>query len=278
MEITPYISPISTSPGRYILKGESRYYAFNLIEGALEYSRIGNYAELLRYLANPCERYNQVAFDRHALEDSPLPEIFRHYKDNTIQLYYRISGTKAGVYILDEHGSLYHDINPFHNEETLLNQYHRFFDAIRYRESSANVDGGVPLRPATTAYYRLEKRRNSSLMPHPVEPPQSLTSLNYSELKVITETTGDKTQFTVYYDDREFSTLEYGKQLFTQVAGYILQQRCGSGNYPIYITDIDLSGLTSIPKDTLGRVQTSYYLSYKKLIEKRLNEALEKQT
>ena len=80
-------------------------------------------------------------------------------------------------------------------------------------------------------------------------------------------------EFTLYCDGKEFSTLEHGKTLFEAVANHVLDLRASRADYPIYITDIDLSGMARAG-ETSGTPQTIHYLNCKRHLEKRLNEAL----
>jgi adenylate cyclase class 1 len=79
--------------------------------------------------------------------------------------------------------------------------------------------------------------------------------------------------FTVYCQDHEFSTMQHGARLFDEVARHIMSLRHSQQDYPIYITDVDVSFpvLNSEP----GKVQTSHYLNFKYKIEGYLNQALE---
>ena len=84
---------------------------------------------------------------------------------------------------------------------------------------------------------------------------------------------GDRQNLTIYCNDVEFTSLEYGNNLFREVAAYILGQRRSGLRYPIYITDIDLPR-TLLSDEPSGHIQTIHFLNYKKHIEQRLNEAL----
>lgn len=84
----------------------------------------------------------------------------------------------------------------------------------------------------------------------------------------------NRSAFTIYCEEQEFSSIEYGGDLFKIVAGYVVKQRQGGQRYPIFITDLDL------PPGMLGeysssRVLTADFLSYKRNIEFKLNEALQ---
>ena len=90
---------------------------------------------------------------------------------------------------------------------------------------------------------------------------------------MISELVGDEVEFTVYCDGMEFSTLEFGNGLFTRVAEHVHKLRSNPSSHPIYITDIDLSGMIAVGQAAI-RPQTVHYLHYKKSLETRLNEAL----
>ena len=78
-----------------------------------------------------------------------------------------------------------------------------------------------------------------------------------------------RSQVTLYCNQQEFSSLEYGNGLFAAVARYILAQRRLGERYPCYITDLDLSALHGS-----GRPQTVQYLRYKTHLEAALNQAM----
>ena len=92
----------------------------------------------------------------------------------------------------------------------------------------------------------------------------------YDVQAIIGKAAPGKVQVTLYCNQREFSELEYGDQLFAVVAQEIVGQRREVQPYRCYITDLDLSGL-------LGDVQgpSKLYLRYKADLERALNEALE---
>ncbi len=81
------------------------------------------------------------------------------------------------------------------------------------------------------------------------------------------------TVYTIYCEDREFSSLEFGPRLFQAVSRHILLRRSSGEDYPIYITDIDLSPTLMVDTEAKS-LQTIDYLSYKKIIEEKLHEAL----
>ena len=92
----------------------------------------------------------------------------------------------------------------------------------------------------------------------------------YDVQAIIGKAAPGQVQVSLYCNQREFSDLEYGDQLFAAVAQEIVGQRHETERYRCYITDLDLSGL-------LGDVQSPsiLYLRYKASLERALNDALE---
>ena len=84
-------------------------------------------------------------------------------------------------------------------------------------------------------------------------------------------------QFTIYCDQNEFSTWEHGGSLFVAVAEHVRSCRHGAEEYPIYITDLDLSTLF---RNHIGieSLRPFDLLTYKKRIENQLTRALKTQS
>jgi len=259
--------------GRFLVKVGNGYHLLAMDEGKPAHRRIGDYTSLLGYFSRSTPDFSPVYFDRYAEADSPLPSVYRSHRRDGITLLYFATRGRAYIYVLDEGGALFHDVQPLHQEASLLAQFSRFFDAIDYRETAGATFTGMGMRGPRARYYRLEHRQGH-FERVPIKPPASSGLTGRGELQVITERIGDKTELAIYYDDRELSTLDHGKGLFEVVARHILQRRNHREPYPIYITDIDLAGITAPDRSRRGRSRTAQYLRYKKRIERQLNNAL----
>ncbi|MDZ7753935.1 MAG: class I adenylate cyclase [Gammaproteobacteria bacterium] len=257
--------------GRFVVKAGNGYHLLAMQDGKPMHRHLGDYASLLGYFSRSLPDFLPVYFDRYAEADSPLPAVFRSHRRDAITFLYFPARGRAYIYVLDEGGALFHDVQPLHREASLLAQFSRFFDAIDYRETAGATFTGMGMPERTTRYYRLEHRLGR-FERVPVKPPAAPGLAGRGELQVITERIGDRTELAIYYDDREFSTLDHGKRLFEVVARHILQRRNEREPYPIHITDIDLAGI--IATDSPRRGRTAQYLRYKKRIERQLNNAL----
>ena len=78
----------------------------------------------------------------------------------------------------------------------------------------------------------------------------------------------------MYTEDREYSSLDHGINLFREVAKYVLSRRPSGERYPIYITDLDLAPAL-LGERASSQFQVIEYLNFKKRIEEKLNYELE---
>lgn len=256
---------------RYVLAVERGYSMLYLEDGMLKHLQLATYEELLEQLGRPQPHYSPLVIDPSARYRGPLMVIYAHDKPGVVQFYFHVAGKDLEVYVLDEKGSLFHQILPLADPAVVLAHYHVFLRAILKRQVFPGTGVAAPeriecyqLKDAGGEEPVLERRKLA------YQPPQRCFSV-----QVIGDPNDSSTGFTVFCDDVEFSTAEYGDALFGEVAKYIMQQRGSGLDYPIYITDID------VPANLLGvepgqNVQTIHYLAYKKRIEERLNKAAQR--
>nr|WP_320416308.1 class I adenylate cyclase [Candidatus Reidiella endopervernicosa] len=270
-----YFSPGSVTNSRYILRIKDRFYILSAKNDRLTFESAGLVDDLLRALSATQSEFSPIIVDRYTLKESPLPLLFKANKRNAVQFFYQVHDGTAEIYVLDERGSLFHQELPFHDSATLLTQYQWFFDTVLPRLSfmiseqtgEAGFQGDVSLyqivKNTNTGEFRLEPRK----VPH------SAGVHRYFNVQVIGDLMDDRPVFTIYCDDREFSSLEHGDALFQEVARDIFDRRSSGEGYPIYITDIDISK-AMISDSGVDSLQTIHYLNHKKRIEERLNQAL----
>ena len=147
----------------------------------------------------------------------------------------------------------------------------RFLRSIQLRRQAGesldrSIDEGEPelycIQPAQDGHpLRLEQR---------ALPRGGLDADIYAVQAIAEPGAGRSLRITIFCDHREFSELEYGAQLYTEVARHILSRRRDREPYPCYITDLDLSAV-----DPGGRMQTVQYLRYRQQLETALNDAMQ---
>jgi adenylate cyclase class 1 len=246
---------------RYILAGESGYYLFEMNNKVLGFKLLLAKEQLLKELASPKENFSPIHFDQAMPENTPIPLIFTLNKPKIIQLFYQKHKTDISVYIIDERGALYTQKHGKSDINQLLHQYSKFFQAILNR----NLFNAF----LTLEYYEIQKNSAGILSCSEVYIKATSFS-NRMNLRISGETTARGINYTIYCNENEFSSLDYGNQLFFRVYQHILQSRQSKLDYPVHITDIDLP-LSAFHIDRLEQLQTIHYLNYKQKIEAKLN-------
>lgn len=258
---------------RYLIQVQQQYHVLEIIPGQVNHVPLPSFPALLDYLSEELPSYSPLHLDAYALHDHDLAMILPHGQPECIQVFYRISESHADVYVLDEYNALWHQRLPYFDEPSLLMPLQRFFQSLVFRRGALlSLDN--PLLPLAleTLYYQLMPSgpgRARRIEPR-LAPATPADKPFYEVQAIIEEATQGQVSVTLYCNQREFSELEYGKQLFAVVAEQILRQRSEGERYRCYITDLDLSGLLG---DTRG--QSILFLRYKADLERSLNSAMD---
>lgn len=261
--------------GRYALRVGQRYYVLQCEHDVPRYQEFDSWNALLQHLGRPQDAFSPIRFDRQSLDDSPLGAVLENNTDGQIQFFYQLKGGRALVYILDERGSLYHQSVAFHDRHTLLGQFQRFLDSVRYRMRNLNLEHSLSDRDELQ-YFQINRNAIGEYVLESVQAPSYASASRYLDVQVIGSLRdAQHCSLSIFCGDREFSALEYGDSIFEQVAEHIAQQRRSGSSYPIYITDIDLNP-AMLGTDSRVGVQSIQFLDYKKRVETQLNEALQK--
>ncbi len=258
---------------RYLIQVQQHYHVLELVPGQVNHVALASLPALLAYLGEEQLSYSPLHLDPMALEDQDLALVLPMGQPECIQVFYRIIDSEAELYVLDEFNALWQQRLPYHDEQSLLVPLQRFLQSILYRRDALlPMDASQPVAPLEALYYQILP--SGSGRARRVEPrPAPLTPVDkpfYDVQAIIGKAAPGQVQVTLYCNQREFSELEHGDQLFSVVAREIVEQRHETQRYRCYITDLDLSGL-------LGDAQSpsNLYLRYKSDLERALNDALE---
>ncbi|WP_120994338.1 class I adenylate cyclase [Stutzerimonas urumqiensis] len=267
-------SALRQAPGsRYLLQLRGRHLLLDLTPGEIAYVPLPDQAALFERLSQPTDAYRPIQLDRQALPGQHLATVLGHGRPDCLQVFYRVVGEQAELMVLDEHNALWHQRQPFRDEQSLLRPLQRFLQSVLYRHNALlPLPGRSPTGMRDLLFYRVlpgDGREPARLERRP--PPLSAASDPYYDVQAILEPgEAGRAHVTLFCNHREFSELEHGPRLFTEAARHILSQRAGGERYPCYITDLDLSGLAG------QAAQTVQYLRYKARLEAGLNQALDR--
>lgn len=253
---------------RYLVQVQQHFHLLELNRGAVRHQPLASLAALLEQLGQPRNHYSPLQLDANALQEHDLGLLLPHGQPECVQVFYRLYESWAEVYVLDELNALWQQRLPLHDEASLLLPLQRFLQSTLYRRQALLAPGAF----AEVLYYRLQapgQGRARRIEPRPA-PGTSLDRPFYDVQAIIGQQAGAPVRVTLYCNQKEFTELEHGDQLYIVVAREILGQRQAREHYRCYITDLDLSGL---PGE--GSSSTQRYLRYKAELERSLNSALE---
>lgn len=255
---------------RYLIQVQQHYHVMELVPGQVKHIALATLPALVDYLGAERTRYSPLHLDPMALEDQDLALILPMGQPDCIQVFYRVHDDQADVYVLDEFDALWQQRLPYHDDQSLLVPVQRFLQAILYRRDALQPLNTV--QPMDIIYYQLlpsgpVRARRVEARPAPQTPANKPF---YDVQAIVGKAAPGKVHITLYCNQREFSELEHGDQLFKVVAREIVEQRRETERYRCYITDMDLTGLLGD-----GQSSSNVYLRYKSDLERALNEALE---
>jgi len=257
---------------RYLIQVQQHYHVLELVPGQVHHVAIATLPALIDYLGEELARHSPLHLDPMALEDHDLALILPMGQAECIQVFYRINEDQADLYVLDEFNALWQQRLPYHDEHSLLVPLQRFLQSIQYRrDAMLPMDAAQPLSLDTLYYQLLPSGPGRARRVEPRSAPQTPVNKPFYDVQaIIGNAAPGKVQVTLYCNQREFSELEHGDQLFSVVVQEIVEQRRETERYRCYITDLGLSGLLGD-----GQSSSNLYLRYKADLERSLNEALE---
>ena len=256
----------------YVLGVEWDYLLLRMDKNILHYERAQSMEGLLEHLSQPRPQYIKTIFDSEALAKDVLPLIYQENNPGEVQFFYFVKEELVYIYVLDEKGSLFYQQREFHDIVTLLGHFQQFFDVIFNRLQFITGEAGLGNISSAVSYHRIEKVRGGgwNIEEHSLRRLNKVANSIY--LQVIVSRRNDDNVYTLYCGEQEFSSIEHGDQLFNAVAEYILSIRSSGDDYPIHVTDIDLS--EEIISSSPVPLQTIHYMKYKMQIEDKLMQAL----
>ncbi|WP_455208111.1 class I adenylate cyclase [Kaarinaea lacus] len=259
---------------RYILEAQQSFFVVNHEGDNFYYLRADTEREFFNKLSEPKAGVNQFVVDQFAFKDTIVAEVFAHNTPGKIQLFYEVVGQLASIYVLDEQGAAFYQKLPFHEDLALINQYMAFFDTVLNRQAMAHNDTYYAGMLDNIEFYCVKRLPDGKCEFAKQESNYEKNKRSYFHVQVVGSVIDQKTVFTMYTEDKEYSSLDHGINLFREVAKYVLRRRPSGERYPIYITDLDLAPAL-LGERASSQFQIIEYLNFKKRIEEKLNYELE---
>ena len=263
---------------RFVFAMGSAFYLLWLEDNDPKYKKIKNYEYLIEELSRPHARFSPLYIEPMTTDDWVLPTIYQYNAENKVQFFYYNHSKTVDIYILDNFGALYHQILTIEKDNVHINHFILFLNAVINRlrfdldnDVSHELKNDIELEIYKLSRQgdeqRVEKQSNNRF-------PLPDQFLSIQAIGNPQEDNNKEPYFSIFCDDKEFSVLDYGNQVYQELARYVVNNRPSGLRYPIYITDMDTSNDLGISHG-LKTIHISQLLKYKKEIEDKLNQAIQ---
>ena len=262
---------------RYVVKLEDDYYTVEAKHNydKVRYHNLKDEEGFIKHISSPMPIFTHTHFDQNSHWLNHLPKLYALNQNNVIQSFFTREDEYIKHEMIDEKGSYFFEILEAQDLQVIVTHLTRFYHSIKNRRIFM-LGNSEAVDDIKVSFYQLSTTRNQQLSVTKLHPKSQSTEPEYTNLQVIGSMDDDeKNYLTIYCDNEEFSSLEYGDEVLTVVAEHVLNQRNYTHlqYYPIYITDIDFSR-NVIDLIEPKNIQTIHYMRYKQKIEKRLLLAL----
>lgn len=249
---------------RYFLAGEHLTYGFQRKNKCLRFWPMESKEQLLQELASAQELFGDVHFEPEVFENSFIPFLYTQNREQIIQVFYYQENDSISVFVLDEKGTLFTHQHMQSNCNQVLSNYSMFLESI--------LNHSLYRNDLQVKFFEIKKNSVGavSCLLAKYRPLSTYMELTVRIVIEPSSTDAPVTTYYIYCNDIEFSSVNYGNNLFLEVSRYIVDCRKSKEDYPVHISDID------VPCSCLGvenreQLQTVHYLNYKKKIEARLS-------
>lgn len=235
---------ISNNKSPYLVEVAESFYLYEQNGTGIKLHFAENTGQLLKLLQRPKKHYVRYTFDRTALEGSPLRLVYQQSKAGIWQIFYWLYEGRVFLYFLDEYGVLLHqqweiDEKSYRVTYWLLPllRFLKQLDQRWMRQSGREKHRKITLfeikRISGSYDFELIRRRL----------PESMVAPNSIELRAVLD---NHEATTLYLNNQEYSSWEHGEHLYKEVALQVQHLRANNGDYPLFLTDLEILDNTNV--------------------------------
>lgn len=244
----------------YLIEAAASWYLLENSREGIQLRSADSPMKLLALLARPARGFIGYTLDRSALTNSPLRLIFSEARAGIWQLYYWRHDSTVYFYFVDEKGALLHQQWPDDggSSQHWLLPVLRFMHQVDLRWQ--RQDGRVQLRKIMLS--EIKRKGNSFDFEIVRRKMPDLAQQNSSiDLRAVLDA---QKQPTIYCDGIEFTSWEFGANLYREVVQTVIARRGSHADYPLFLNDLELP-------DHQNMIE---HLKIKQRLESRLMHAL----
>lgn len=269
---------------RYCVEVGDEFWLIQIVQNQPQITRFNHYEKLIEKLAQPQSDYSAIIVDPQASRLTLLAAITKVTRKGDIQIFYHrhdstLRPSTAVVYVIDENGSLIRVFADVKNQPVFLRPLFGFIrNTLQYQQAFNQHPITCRMEPASI--FEITVVPSVSIAQRPIIQvarkalDKALLAEPYIHIKAVAEVTEHgEVVYSIYCNQKEFSALTCGEDLFLQLATYVVSQRPSGEPYPCYITDVDLSSCREWVSQQ-AELQLSHYLKIKIMLEQKINSAL----
>ncbi|MGQ0593538.1 MAG: class I adenylate cyclase [Gammaproteobacteria bacterium] len=264
------VTAVRGGPGdacRYVLASGSGYSVLEARGETWHAEPVESHAALLRFLGHPLPVFTRTLVQQGTC--GPLPLVLAENQSGVVQVFLAAMRERAWIFVLDEHGALFHADAEIDDGDAFLGRYRRFLHTVLAR-APASAGAQPPV-----LFYTVGGAGDPDSLRRLSEGPQGREGA-YLLRALGTPHPGAGRAFTLRCCGREFSEPAHGPLAYREAALHLLDAHGDAGVYPVDVSDIELSAACSGHDNERedGPPPVIPLLQYKTTVEGRLNEAL----
>ncbi len=248
---------------RYLMSVDKAYLRIDFSGERIQHKIFRQSKRLLNSLTDQVE----MDISLYPAENLDLPvivtKLLKKAATSVHQCYFLQTGRlRYSTYITSPDGYLYYQEHQGAELSHLVDHYQQFFDSLANRlapeilenNTSIEVNFWVASVESSHKNRRFKKIKSNQ---YPV-------SMQYQSVQAIaTFNSEQKICFNLFVGEQAYFYRDYGELVYTQLARYMVKHRAKESRYPIFMSDIDLSGVAN----DLSSIKI---LEYKRTIEQKL--------
>jgi adenylate cyclase class 1 len=259
---------------RYVLKLYNKTHCIRFSGARPQIDSFKNEDTLITALSAGQKSFSSIKISKNGFKHSLLPIISAKMKRNTISVAFKKLDIGMSIMVADERGSITQVVLRGRREQSPLIPLHRFLRSVVKRQARSQPELLSDFGICPIYFYEAHDQIPNPNAAKQIPISQNIQQTDLFEVKAIAHTDDNQNiEYDFYCDDQEFSSHSFKDQLHIVVAQFILARRKNGENYPIYITDLDLSLCSHLIAEQ-DQLQTSHYLKIKHALETKLNQAI----
>ncbi|WP_185964531.1 class I adenylate cyclase [Aliikangiella marina] len=252
---------------RYLMSYGSQFLLIDFFETQVEYKSFRYAKQLLTGLSNHLKEPIQYFHD----DNLDLPAIIIRLLNKPAEVDYQCfilqtAQNSFQVVIKDPAGNFFYQVHSGVSREQLVNHYQQFYDGMLHQLGNWNT----PM-PYLMFWYADISYEDNARLQRIKDSHQDLANQYSAILAIAVRNTEDKVRYDLYIDEEVFRYQDFGELVYRKLAQFVLGKRQSQRQYPIFITNIDLSSVSQ-------GVRVMDLLRHKRVIEQKLANALSKLT